>query len=51
MDQIESASVFWTEVRYNVLGPWKSTALNHGTFPLPVTETSDLKKALFVRRP
>lgn len=51
MDQLKSASVIWTEVRYNVLGPWKSTTLNHGTFPLPVMETSASKKAPFVRRP
>jgi hypothetical protein len=50
MDQLKSASVFWTEVRCNVVGPWKSTTLSHGTFPVPVTETSALKKALFILR-
>jgi hypothetical protein len=50
MDQLKSASDVWTEVRCNLVGPWKSTTLSHGTFPVPVTETSTLKKAHFVRR-
>jgi hypothetical protein len=50
MDQLKSASVFWTEVRCNAVGPGKSTSLNHGTFPVPLTETNTLKKAPFVRR-
>ena len=48
MDQLKSASVFWTEARCSVVGPWKSTTLSHGTFPVPVTETGVLKKVPFV---
>jgi len=47
---LKSASVVWTEVRCNVVGPWKSTTLSHETSPVPVTETSTLKKAPFVQR-